>query len=176
MDGITENLGGRRVIRDIDGKFLKVELDSETAREMASSRKGSKALATEQRDSLLASRGLTADSDPALTALADIAIAGRSGAVSALRYFDILTGRVSPGQGITPPGEGETCAVCGHVNAMRLDLTPEAVVHLAMLMIEQAGDEGKEHVRRWLEDAENRESLSGQHEETTHSTEPVITG
>jgi hypothetical protein len=96
MAELETPVDGQRVSRDIDGKFARGgTLSSERAAElgrMKHTRENSVA-----RDELLRDRGIDADNaDAGLRSLAEIATSGRSGAVQALRYLDLLTGYGQP--------------------------------------------------------------------------------
>jgi glutaredoxin len=98
--------------RDTDGKILHSHLTSKEAASMGQKR-WSKAY-DDKINSLLTSRGLDpTDCDEGIKALAKIAVTGRSGAVSALRYLDTLTNFYNPNQGdIIKVGPSEQCPYC----------------------------------------------------------------
>ena len=110
----------RQTTRDIDGKILTAKLSSEEASRMVKIANANRAgLKSDRVSQLLKDRHIDPDTaDEGLRSLAEIAVTGRSGAVSALRYLDMLSGYYSPDVGgVAPPLPGEACPVCRLWNA-----------------------------------------------------------
>jgi len=130
---IEELPDGKKVTRGIDGKFQKVELDSETAAAMSRARWDKEKGGT--IDSLLLEAGF----DPPKSApehiriLAKYATSGRSGAVSAMRDFLRLTKQDSPDYTNYKYEPGTPCPVCSKVTIPIyagdgvIDITPEDI-------------------------------------------------
>ena len=111
------NNTGRKTVRDDEGKIRQSELSSEAARAMVAVRDANKVTVKKTRvEQLLRDRGVDpANCDEGLRSLAEIAVSNRSGAVSAMRYLDTLSGYFTPNNtgGIAPPLPGEACPTCG---------------------------------------------------------------
>ena len=94
------------------GKIVSATLDSETAAEMG--RNSHKKRNSEAGNRLLEAEGFDAD-NPApehLAVLAEYAVGGKSGAVSALRDFRKLTGSREEASSVGRPLPGEVCPLC----------------------------------------------------------------
>src|SRR4030067_704991 len=106
---MTDNTA-RQTVRDIDGKIIKAKLSPEEASRMSKIGHAKKAgLMSGRVSQLLKDRGIDpATADEGLRSLAEIAVTGRSGAVSALRYLDMLSGYYTPDNlgGIAAPLPG----------------------------------------------------------------------
>ena len=91
------------------GQITANQLDPAKASEMGKARwKKERGVLSARVKQLLTDRGIDPETaDEGMRSLAEIAIEGRSGAVSALRYLDALTGN---GPALLP---GEPCPVCG---------------------------------------------------------------
>ena len=107
----TEDLNGRVITRGENGRFTTAQLDPATASKMGALSHGKHW--QEAANRLLIDRGINpSDADEGLKTLAVIAVSGKSGAVQALRYLDLLMGYGQP----DIPGrlfEGDTCPTCG---------------------------------------------------------------
>lgn len=150
---------GMQVKRSFDGKFESVKLSSEQAAAMGRRSHGASKEAGARK--ILSDRGLDFDNtDEALVTLAEIAASKRSGSVQALRYLDSLTGR-SPGLEYAKPAPGEACPVCGYVEQVILDLSPEAVCAVGLLLFDKTDESVYRQVRDWLTEREQERAGHG---------------
>lgn len=140
---------GLEVVRDDSGKFRSVKLSSERAALLGSqSHGGSK---QDLVDELLKDRGVDpASADSGLRALASIALSGRSGSVSALKYLDYLSAWGKP--------QAETAALAHEVNLFG---DPPQIAYIDGLLWLRPSRELEDRIGKMLLDRlNNRESES----------------
>jgi hypothetical protein len=128
--------------RDESGRITATKLSSKEASEMGKTRwvKAGKDVEEKIR-SLLESRGLDYEAcDQGLMALARLAVGGKTSAVSALRYLDLVTGYYNPSvpEGIRV-GANEICPVCKR-GPNTLDKLPIAVIEKLVSYAQNAAD------------------------------------
>ena len=131
---------GRVLKRDQQGKVREASLPPEIASKMGKARAANLAGARSERVlQLLRDRGINPDdADEGLATLAQIAISGRSGDVSALRYLDLLSGHYTPDTGgsVTAPRPGEQCPTCHQWNFIGLKFPEGALENLREILTE----------------------------------------
>ena len=111
----VEHLSGREVVRDpVSGRFQKVKLDPQTARDMGQASRSS----TSSASKLLGEQGYNQTDNPApeyIVVMAKQAIR-HTAAMSHWRRVHALTSDTSETGGLERPRHNEKCALCGHYN------------------------------------------------------------